>query len=98
MTRAIVWSPLSKQDFLTLLEYLKENWDDKVVQGFIKIVDSSLVQISRNPGQFPVIYREKEIRKCVLTKHNSLYYRYGEDFIEILRMYDNRQDPKKLVF
>ena len=98
MPKKIIWSPLSENDFMTILDYLKENWDDKVVQGFIEITDSSLSQISINPKQFPVIYKNKKIRKCVLTMHNTLYYRDRKDCVDILRIYDNRQDPKKLLF
>ena len=98
MPKPIIWSPLSENDFSTILEYLKENWDDKMVQGFIEITSSSLSQISNNPKQFPVINKNKKIRKCVLSKHNTLYYRDTKDSVDILRIYDNRQDPKKLLF
>ena len=98
MPKQIIWSPLSENDFLTILDYLKENWDDKVVQGFIEITASSLSMISINPRQFPVIYKNKKIRKCVLTKHNTLFYRDRKNYVDILRIFDNRQDPKKLTF
>ena len=98
MPKQIIWSPLSINDFETILEYLNENWDDKIVRGFIEITSASLSQISINPKQFPVIYKNKKIRKCVLTKHNTLYYRDRNNYIDILRIFDNRQDPKKLLF
>lgn len=98
MPKPINWSPLSENDFSTILEYLKENWGDKIVQGFIEITSSSLSQISTNPKQYPLINKNKKIRKCVLTKHNTLYYRDSKESIDILRIYDNRQDPQKLTF
>jgi plasmid stabilization system protein ParE len=98
MPKQIIWSPLSENDFVSILDYLQENWDDKVVQGFIGIITSSLSQISINPKQFPLIYKSKKIRKCVLTKHNTLFYRDRKDSVDILRIFDNRQDPKKLLF
>ena len=55
-------------------------------------------QISINPKQFPLIFKKKKIRKCVMTKHNTLFYRENKDNIDILRIFDNRQDPKKLKF
>jgi len=33
-----------------------------------------------------------------VTKQNTLFYREVEKRIEILRLYDTRQDPKKLKF
>jgi plasmid stabilization system protein ParE len=96
MPKQIIWSPSSKKDFISILDYLQKNWDHKVVLGFIEITHGSIVQIANNPKLFPLI--NKNIRKCVLTKHNALYYRDGEEYIDILRIYDNRQDPKKLEF
>ena len=38
------------------------------------------------------------IRKCVVSKHNTLYYRNRRNCIELLRIYDNRQNPDHEVF
>jgi len=38
------------------------------------------------------------IQKCVATKHNTLYYRETNHRIEILRLYDTRQNPETLRF
>ena len=98
MPKQIIWSPLSEIDLVSILDYLQTNWDDKGVEGFIEITFSSVSQISINPKQFPLINKNKKIRKCVLTKHNTLYYRDRKDCVDILRIYDNRQDPEKLLF
>jgi plasmid stabilization system protein ParE len=81
-----------------ILEYLNENWDEKVVNQFIDLTEDILRQISINPRQFPVIYKKEKIRKCVLTKHNSLFYRDSKSQVDILRIYDTRQDPNTLTF
>jgi plasmid stabilization system protein ParE len=98
MPKQVIWSPQSENDFSNILEYLLQNWDTKVVIRFIDIVDELINQITFNPKQFPVIQKKKKIRKCVITKHNSLYYRERRRYIDILRIYDNRQDPRKLKF
>jgi plasmid stabilization system protein ParE len=98
MHKPIIWSPLSEKDFALILDYLNKNWDSKVALNFIELTEISLNQISINPRQFPIFYKKKKIRKCVLTKHNSLFYRDGNTTIEILRIYDTRQDPNTLTF
>ena len=98
MSKQIVWSPLSENDFSRILDYLNKNWGEKVASQFIDLTESFLRHISINPRQFPVIYKKKRIRKCVLTKHNTLYYRDSKAQIEILRIYDTRQDPDNLTF
>ncbi len=98
MPRQVIWSPHSENDFSGILEYLQKNWDNMVLINFIDIVDELINQISLNPKQFPIIQKQKKIRKCVITKHNSMYYRENKGSVDILRIFDNRQDPGKLKF
>jgi len=87
-----------RRDLISILDYLKVRWESKVVSDFIKITEVVIDQIAANPNQFPLINKKKQIRKCVITKHNSLYYRHRKERIDILRIYDNRHDPHKLKF
>ena len=98
MPKQIIWAPLAESDFSAILEYLDKNWDSKVASNFIDLTENTIDQISINPKQYPIIFKKKRIRKCVLTKHNSLFYRDSESQVEILRSYDTRQDPDSLRF
>lgn len=98
MPKQVFWSPQSESDLIQILDYLHRNWEVKVAVKFINIIDEIVNQISLNPRQFPVIQKKKKIRKCVITKHNTLYYRASKEFVDILRIYDSRQDPHKLIF
>ena len=98
MSKQIIWSPSSEQDFAEILNYLNRKWNNRVAFQFINKTEYLLNQIAENPKQFPLINNSLKIRKCVLTKHNSLYYRTNTKHIEILRIYDSRQDPQKLTF
>ena len=98
MSKPVIWSPLSKQDFSLVPDYLSKHWENKVALKFIDVTDAMVRQISINPKQFPVIHKKMKIRKCVISKHNSLYYRERKDYVDILRIYDNRQDPRILKF
>lgn len=98
MNRQIIWSPASEHEFAEILNYLNLKWDSKVVNQFIDRLDQSIRLIGFNPKLFPLINKDLGIRKCVITKHNTLYYRHSETIIEIVRIFDNRQDPDKLVF
>jgi len=98
MPKQVIWSPLAEKDFSDILDYLKHNWGEAILLRFIDITEDLILQISLNNRQFPIINKKYKIRKCVLTKHNSLYYRDSKNQIEILRIFDTRQDPKKLKF
>ncbi|MBP2282574.1 plasmid stabilization system protein ParE [Flavobacterium sp. CG_23.5] len=92
------WSSLADEDLSKLLEYLDSKWNTSVCLKFIGKLDSCSSFIQQNPKLFPIINNELQIRKCVVTKQNSLYYRETETRIEILRLYDTRQNPENLLF
>ncbi len=98
MRKEIIWSPLAEEDLGNILEYLAENWNQKVIIRFLNKIDLVTDQITKVPNQYPIINRKLQVRKCVVTKQNTLFYRENEKRIEILRLYDTRQDPKKLKF
>jgi len=98
MPKPVIWSPLSEIDIGNILDYVEKNWGNKVVLSFIDLIENQINQISTNPKQFPIIYKRKKVRKCVLTKHNTLYYRESKYYVVILRIYDTRQDPSTLTF
>ena len=98
MPKQIIWSPLAEFDFANLLDYLDKNWERKVASNFIDLTENILNQISLNPKQYPICYKRKKVRKCVLTKHNTLFYRDTRSRVEVLRIYDSRQDSDTLTF
>ena len=98
MPKPIVWSHLSENDFANILDYLDKTWGYKVAADFIDLTENIVDQISINPRQFPICYKRKKVRKCVLTKHNTIFYRDGKTNVEILRIFDTRQDPNNLTF
>ena len=97
MSKQIIWSPIAECDFAEILNFLNEKWSHKVALQFIERTEIILHQIATNPKQFPVINKSIKVRKGVLTKHNTLYYRTTKKAIEILRIYDTRQNPQNLT-
>jgi plasmid stabilization system protein ParE len=97
MSKKIIWAPLAVDDFASILDFVSKNWENKVANQFIDRVQNAIAQISGSPKQFPLFYRKEKIRRCVLTKHNS-FYREIKTQIDILRIFDTRQDPDTLKF
>ncbi len=98
MRKDIAWSPLADEDLTNVLNYLRENWNIAVTLRFLDKIESITFIISRHPDRYPMINRELGIRKCIVTKHNALFYRELSDKIEIVRLFDTRQDPAKLGY
>lgn len=96
MNKPIEWSPRSKKDYLKLLEYLQEEWGEKVVKKFNGRLQTVLKTIASKPQLYPASSRMKDVRRCVVSKQTSLYYRVKKNKIELITLFDTRQDPKKL--
>ena len=96
MHKEIVWSLLAVSDIENILDYLSDNWNQQVALKFISEVENLLASISKQPKLFPTINKKNKVRKCVITKHNTLYYREHNNTIQVLRIIDSRQHPEKL--
>lgn len=92
----VIWSPSSKTDIVNISQYLMHEWGKNVLSRFLLKLNRLISQIVVNPKQYPLINRKLSVRKCVITKQNTLYYRIKNQNIEIVRIYDTRQDPVKL--
>jgi len=98
LRKAIIWSPLAEEDLSAIAGYLSEKWNAAVVNKFLDKIESRLNLITKRPFVFPLIHENMGIRKCVIAKHNTLYYRVNDEAIEIVRLFDVRQQPEKLGF
>jgi plasmid stabilization system protein ParE len=92
----IIWSSEAKDDLENITDYLMFYWGTEVTSKFLLHTEKIIGQIAINPKQYPIFSRHKRIRKCVLTKQNSIFYRVKAKKIEIVRIYDTRQNPNKL--
>jgi len=71
----IIWSPRARITYINILNYLEKEWGENFVHNFITEVTDILMHISRNPKMFISTRKNKYIRKGIITKHISLYYR-----------------------
>ncbi|KAA6322061.1 hypothetical protein EZS27_028360 [termite gut metagenome] len=92
----VEWSDVAKDDLKQITRYLENNWSAKVVNKFARNMDKEVDRITLFPCAFPVVHRKKDVRscdvrRCVVSKINSIYYSVKENTILILAIIDNRQ-------
>ena len=94
--KRIIWSEDAISDYENNIDYLLINYGVNEAQEFIDEVNEVLCAISEMPELFPMSdYRD--IRKCVVRKQISIFYKVGINRIEIVRFWDNRQEPKRFL-
>jgi len=93
----IIWSKKSLNDYEEILDYLLVRKSKKEFKLLTEGVEKALKHITIQPFLYPVADPAMpEVRKAVITKRTSLYYKSNKEVVEILAFFDTRQDPDKL--
>jgi plasmid stabilization system protein ParE len=79
-----------------IVNYLLIEWNEKVKDLFLFRLKKIVTMLSINPYLFQEYSKIKRIRKCIITKHNALYFRILENSVEIITIHDTRKNPKAL--
>ena len=90
----ILWTDFALKELEATIEYLLENWTEKELKSLASKIEETLELISMNPNLFLCSDVKKDIRRVVVAKYNTMYYRKIEDKIEIISFFSNRQSPK----
>jgi plasmid stabilization system protein ParE len=98
MALEIVWSNRADKKFDSILEYLAEEWGNKVTKAFVKKVYDFLDILSEFPEIGTLENKEKAIRGFVIVKQVSVFYTIRNHRIIILNFFDNRQSGTKKRF
>lgn len=94
----IIWSAKAKITFFHIIDYLNENWTKKEIIQFNQRTQITINAIRKNPHLFSSSAKNKDIRKAIVDKNNSFFYKIDSyhQKIHLLTFFDCRQDPKKL--
>ncbi|GEP52827.1 hypothetical protein FNO01nite_34990 [Flavobacterium noncentrifugens] len=91
----IFWTDFALRELEKTIEYLEKNWTERELRNLASEIEKTLTLLSHNPNLFQSSDIKKEIRRVVVSKHNTLYYRVKNNTIEIISFFSNRQSPKK---
>lgn len=80
---------------LIVLSFIEKEWGIKSSIKFQKILESKIERLSINPKIGRALSNNKNIRKLTITKHNRVYYRILKREINILTLFETKQNPKR---
>lgn len=92
----VTWTDRASKNVDEIIEYLEVQWDKKTANNFLADLHERVQLIAHNPEMFQESTKQANVRRSVLTKQVTLYYRFDGQHIEILFLFDTRQDPDKL--
>jgi plasmid stabilization system protein ParE len=95
--RIVKWSGQAKVDFVNILGYLYQNWSEKEARNFL----TEIKRLTHILEKGNIEFKKSKFRKlhiAVITEQISVYYRiHSSKRVEIVRVWDNRQRPSKLL-
>ena len=92
----IKWTVHALNELKETFDYLDANWTEREMNKLGIEIEKTLKLISINPELFPTIRNMKNVRRALVTKQNTLYYRTNNKIIEVLSFFSNRKNPDKL--
>ncbi len=81
---------------IALLTYIQNEFGSSIARKVYREIESILAKIAMMPEMFPASMNQPGLRRCVLSKQTSIYYRVHGDFMEIVSFKDNRMNFDKL--
>jgi plasmid stabilization system protein ParE len=89
---SIVWTENSLQHAIEMKRYLMTRFSRKEVQKFYILLESFEVAVCAFPELYPRSTYKRSVRRAVLSKELSAFYRINRGRIEVLALLDNRCD------
>jgi plasmid stabilization system protein ParE len=96
MAKEVILTPIAVNDFENVVDYLTHKWGIPTANNFVDRFEKVSLLLSKDASIFPFVNMAKQIQKCILTKHNVLYFKETAETVKILTIFDTRQDSEKL--
>lgn len=87
------YSPRALAEYESILDYLILNFGLAKAVEIDVYFDKVIGQISITPKMYPLFDRKRKIRRCVLSKQTTLYYRIRGNKIELISFRGNLMNP-----
>lgn len=93
--KEVMWSQRATDEYLATLSYILKNWGNNAADKFDATIQKQIQRIAQSPEQFPIVSKIRNVRRCVATPQNFIFFRETESQIQILACFGNRQNPDK---
>jgi len=91
----IIWTPLGLKSLEQTTNFIEEQWNEDVVDAFLDRLDERVEQLKLNPQIGPT-YKQTNYRKLIIHPLVTLFYELETDYISLVLVWANKQDPDKL--
>lgn len=91
----VVWSATALEKAVEIKQYIAANFSEKEVNSFLQLLSSFEIAVSVFPKLYQASKTKKQVRRAILDKNLSVFYRVSKNRIEVLIIFDNRNNLSK---
>lgn len=91
----IFWTDNALNELEEVYNFLEQYWTEKEIKKLSLQIEKTIQLVSQNPYIFQASEEGFHIRRVVILKLNSMYYRINNNTVEILSFFQNRKNPNK---
>ena len=94
----IVWSDLAIESLVDIVAYIQSCFGKKLADSTARKIIHTVSSIGVTPyiGKKVDSFSQFSDIRCVFYKQNHVYYMVFDNHIEIILVWDGRQDPQRL--
>jgi plasmid stabilization system protein ParE len=93
----IIWTDSAIEDYSKNIDYLEKEWSEKVIEDFIRKTDNVIQKIAFEKLKFKQTDYDN-VFQVSIVKQINLFYKLDDVNVELLRFWNNYQDPEKFSF
>lgn len=95
MEKEVVITRRFQQHTLRIYQYILSEFSAKTAYAFLDHLEKRIDFIAKHPDAGKQSSKVKNVRSLLFTPHNQIFYRYSKKKIEVLCLFDMRQNPSK---
>jgi len=95
MEKKIVITKRFRNNTSVVYKYLLEEFSAKAAYHFLYQIEQRIELIAKHPTIGKPSSKKKGIRSIILHPYNLIFYRYSNNTIEVLCLFDMRKQPGK---
>jgi len=96
MDYKIFWSEEALLNFEDILHYLAFTWSEREINNFKKLLNQRIEFIKQNPYIFPKSPYNPSLRKAVINKQTSVYYKIENQIVYLAYLFVNRKNIDRI--
>ena len=86
----------ARSDFKNITDYISGEFGILALSRFVIKFDRVLDIFAESPMIYRIVFKKQKIRRCVLSKQCIIFFKVRGGIVEIVSIFDTRQDPRKI--